>query len=274
MPMLMVPASLIFAGSLATRAGSTVGALAEVVADVALELLLDSESEPQAVRASAVVATAATARARLRNMWVLSRGCTERRGRHGAVYGADPATGSRRARHTPVTISLCDDAHPRPPPRAANGGEAPPSAPRTARPPPRAAGPPRISFQELPHGRVAPRPLLRPEQPGVPGPRGREAGGTPDAAAARPGGPRPALHPRRRRGLARDRCRPEPVDPLHRAGEHRGRHQRRHRGARSGRHRPARGDAGDGGQGGAVQALRRHRRRAGGAWRPAPSRSS
>src|SRR6476661_2558435 len=73
--MLMVPASLILAGSLATRAASTVGALAEVVADAELELPEESESEPQAVRARAVVAMAATARARVRNMGVLSRGC-------------------------------------------------------------------------------------------------------------------------------------------------------------------------------------------------------
>ena len=57
---------------------------------------------------------------------------------------------------------------------------------------------------------------------------------------------------------------PAPVDPLHRAGQHRGRHQRRHGRARARRHRPARGDAGHGGQGGALQALRRDRRRAGG----------
>ena len=75
--MMMVPASLILAGSLATRAGSTVGALADVVADAELELPSESESEPQAVRARAVVAMAATARARVRNMGVLSRGCTE-----------------------------------------------------------------------------------------------------------------------------------------------------------------------------------------------------
>ena len=75
--MVIVPASLIFAGSLATRAGSTAGALAEVVADAELELPSDSESEPQAVRARAVVARAATASARVRNMGVLSRGGAE-----------------------------------------------------------------------------------------------------------------------------------------------------------------------------------------------------
>ena len=102
--MLMVPASLILAGSLATRAWSTVGALADVEADAELESPSESESEPQAVRASAVVAMAATARARVRNMGVLSRGCTEAGDALGTVYGADPATAPGRARHTAVTI--------------------------------------------------------------------------------------------------------------------------------------------------------------------------
>src|SRR6478735_7058218 len=111
--MLMVPASLILAGSLATRAGSTAGALDDVVADAELELPSDSESEPQAVRASAVVAAAATTRARVRNIGVLSGGGDGTRGCPGTVYGADPATAAGHARHTLVTISLCDDAHPR-----------------------------------------------------------------------------------------------------------------------------------------------------------------
>src|SRR5512139_2446287 len=108
----IVPASLILAGSLATRAGSTVGALAEAVDEAELELLCDSESDPQAVRASAVVATAATASARVRNMGVLSRGC-DGAGAAPARCEGNPATGARDVRHTPATIPLCDDAHPR-----------------------------------------------------------------------------------------------------------------------------------------------------------------
>src|SRR4051794_4396191 len=76
--MVMVPASLTLAGSFAARAGSTAGALTAVVADAELELPSESESEPHAVNARAVVAMAATARARVWNMGVLSRGCTGR----------------------------------------------------------------------------------------------------------------------------------------------------------------------------------------------------
>src|SRR6478609_4339242 len=94
--MLMVPASLILAGSLATRAGSTAGALDDVVADAELELPSDSESEPQAVRASAVVAAAATTRARVRNIGVLSGAVTERGvPRHGVRGRSCHRRGSR-----------------------------------------------------------------------------------------------------------------------------------------------------------------------------------
>src|SRR4051794_16538166 len=111
--MTIFPASLIFAGSLATRAGSTTGALDDVVADAELELPSDSESEPQAVRARAVVAAAATTRARVTNIGVLSGGGDGTRWCPGTMYGADPATAVRCARHSVGSISLWDDAHPR-----------------------------------------------------------------------------------------------------------------------------------------------------------------
>ena len=47
---------------------------------------------------------------------------------------------------------------------------------------------------------------------------------------------------------------------LHHPAESRRRHHQRHRRAGPRRHRPARGQAGDGGQGGPVQEIRRHRR--------------
>ena len=60
------------------------------------------------------------------------------------------------------------------------------------------------------------------------------------------------------RAIAAD---PRAARRLHRPRQHRRRGLRRHRRARPGRHRPRGGDAGHGGQGVAVQALRRHRRR-------------
>src|SRR5215203_6531896 len=82
----MVPASLIFAGSLAARAGSTAEALAEVAGAELEPLPSDRESEPQAVRARAVVATAATASARVGNMGGPFRDAP-RGGDLGTVYG-------------------------------------------------------------------------------------------------------------------------------------------------------------------------------------------
>ena len=72
-----------------------------------------------------------------------------------------------------------------------------------------------------------------------------------------------AYTPGRGPGLRGDRRRPArwstttPGSSQHRRGRH-----RRHRRARPGRHRPGGRDAGDGGQGGAVQAVRRRGRRA------------
>ncbi len=74
--------------------------------------------------------------------------------------------------------------------------------------------------------------------------------------------PLDGVHAGRRARLHGDPRRPlrglEPDDQ----GQHRGGRHRRHRGARPGRHRPRGGDAGDGGQGDAVQGVRRRR-----AWR-------
>ena len=69
-----------------------------------------------------------------------------------------------------------------------------------------------------------------------------------------------AYSPGRRRAVPRDRREPRGRLPLHRARQPRRRGLQRHRGARARQHRPARRQAGDGGQGRALQALRRHRR--------------
>ena len=149
-------------------------------------------------------------------------------------------------------------------PRAQRTAEKHPPRPR-ALPGPRLAlvGHPPFPRGAAPMAASPHVPFFDPQSPVFRAHEGGKLGVHATQAAAGPRGPGPAVHPRRRRGLARDRRRPQPVDPLHRARQHRCRHQRRHGGARSGRHRPARGVAGDGGQGGAVQALRRHRRRAG-----------
>ena len=68
--------------------------------------------------------------------------------------------------------------------------------------------------------------------------------------------------------------RPEHDPALHVGAQHRRRGHRRHRRARPRRHRPGRRDAGDGGQGRAVQAVRRRRRRSRSAWPPPTSRRS
>src|SRR5664280_2205964 len=83
------------------------------------------------------------------------------------------------------------------------------------------------------------------------------------SGGTRPGGPGTAVHPWGCRCLPGDCRRPVAGLPLHRARQHgRGGH-RWHGGAGAGEHRSAGCVAGDGGQGGAVQALRRGRRGAG-----------
>ena len=88
---------------------------------------------------------------------------------------------------------------------------------------------------------------------------GRQALHGPDRAPARRPRPVHLLHPGRRAGQPRDRRRPLARRPLHLdAAPGRG-GQRRHGRARPRRHRPPRRAAGDGGQVGAVQDLRRAR---------------
>ena len=69
-----------------------------------------------------------------------------------------------------------------------------------------------------------------------------------------------AYTPGRRRAVPRDREGPGPLVPLHGARQPRRRRLERHRRARPRRHRPRRRQAGDGGQGRPLQAVRRHRR--------------
>ena len=86
--------------------------------------------------------------------------------------------------------------------------------------------------------------------------RRRQDGDRLPRRAERPGRALDGLHPRCRAGV-RGHCRgPEPGRRLHLDPEHRCRGHRRHCGPRSRRHRSHRGDARDGGQGGAVQAVR------------------
>ena len=70
----------------------------------------------------------------------------------------------------------------------------------------------------------------------------------------------PGLQPWRRRAGARNRRQPGRCLPLHRQGQPGGRHLQRHRHPGAGQSGAAGLQAGDGGQGPAVQALRRHRR--------------
>src|SRR5688572_1824503 len=102
--MTMVPALLIFSGSLPARASSTAGALDDAAG--ALEVLLpsESESEPQAVMARAVVAAAATASARVRIMEKGPfAGCPGTGSCPGRACGDDPATEGGKRRHTDIT---------------------------------------------------------------------------------------------------------------------------------------------------------------------------
>ena len=186
------------------------------------------------MRARAVVAAAATARARVRNMGVLSRGAPGRVG-PGTVYGADPATARRGdARHTLVTISLCDDAHPRATPAQRERPETHPprTAPSSAPASPRRAAPcPPRSRSPWPRRPMSPffdpqSPVFRAHEGGKLGVHATQPLRDRDDLVA-------ALHPGGRRGVARHRRRPRPVDPLHGPGQHRRRHQRRHGRARA-----------------------------------------
>ena len=101
------------------------------------------------------------------------------------------------------------------------------------------------------------RARLRPHVPAAPrrqDPHGLELAGQ-DARR-----PLDGVHAGRRARLPRDRRRPgERLEPDDQAQHGRGRH-RRQRGARARRHRPGGGDARDGGQGAALQGVRRRRR--------------
>ena len=72
--------------------------------------------------------------------------------------------------------------------------------------------------------------------------------------------PLDGLHAGRRARLQGDRRGPRQGVPVHDQAQHGRRRQRRHRGARPRRHRPGGRDAGDGGQGDALQGVRRRRR--------------
>ena len=88
----------------------------------------------------------------------------------------------------------------------------------------------------------------------------REAQDRPDQAHGDAGGPLDGLHPGGRRALPRDRARPGRGLPVHGQGESGRGRQQRHRRARARQPRPAGGKTRHGRQGGALQALRRHRR--------------
>ena len=93
--------------------------------------------------------------------------------------------------------------------------------------------------------------------------------------AQAPRRPVPRLHPGRRPGLPGDRREPRRRPPADHQAQHRRRRHRRLGRARPRQHRPGRRAAGDGGQGRAVQAVRRRRRLAGRASTPrTPTRSS
>ena len=81
----------------------------------------------------------------------------------------------------------------------------------------------------------------------------------PRGPAEEPRRPLPRLHPRRRPRLPRHREEPRGRPPPDHQAQHRRRRHRRLRGPRPRQHRPVRRAAGDGGQGGAVQAVRRRR---------------
>ena len=100
-------------------------------------------------------------------------------------------------------------------------------------------------------------------RPDVPGAHRRQDRGHLEGAAAQPRRPVPRLHPRRGPGLHGDREEPGRRPAADDQAEHRRRGHRRNRGAGPGQHRSGRRAAGDGGQGRAVQEVRRGRRLAG-----------
>ena len=106
---------------------------------------------------------------------------------------------------------------------------------------------------------------LRPDVPAAPR---RQDRGQLEGRAAQPRRAVPGVHPGRGPGLHGDRGEPGRRPPAHHQAQHGRRGQRRLGGARPGQHRPGRRDAGDGGQGRAVQAVRRGGRLAGGAGHP------
>ena len=88
----------------------------------------------------------------------------------------------------------------------------------------------------------------------------REDRGRPHQALPHAARPLARLHAGRRRALPRDRRRPDAAYRVHGEGQPGRRRVQRHGGVRARRHRAARRQAGHGGQGGALQAVRRHRR--------------
>ena len=98
------------------------------------------------------------------------------------------------------------------------------------------------------------------QRPHVPAAPRRQDRGQLPGAAQDPRRPLDGLHARRRAGLPRAGRAPRGRPAADDQGQHRRRGHRRVRRPRAGQHRARRRDAGDGGQGGAVQAVRRHRR--------------
>ncbi len=96
--------------------------------------------------------------------------------------------------------------------------------------------------------------------PHLPAAPRRQDRGRAEGADQEPRRPLDGLHARRRTRLHGDPRRSLRRLEPDRQGQHRRRRHRRHRGARAGRHRPRGGDAGHGGQGDAVQGVRRRRR--------------
>ncbi len=107
------------------------------------------------------------------------------------------------------------------------------------------------SEEEDPQGRRARVPLD--------GPQGEDRG-RPHEALRDGARPLPRVHTGRRRALPRDRAGPGALVRLHGPRQPRGGRLERHRRPRPRRHRPRRRQAGDGGQGRPLQALRGHRR--------------
>ena len=98
-------------------------------------------------------------------------------------------------------------------------------------------------------------------RPGVRPARRRQDGDRLDGVAERPRRALDGLHAGRRPRVHRHRRGPVADPALHLGAQHRRHRHRRHRRPRARRHRPRRRDAGDGGQGRPVQAVRRRRRR-------------